>query len=300
MNDDRMHQNIFADLSILWISRYDYLDGWVLDPHYHDGYHQLIYCISGEGMAYSNGNRHKLVSHTVQLINPGVIHSIDSVAKCGLQTLDIKFIINNDDLIRKLEAMPAFINADDDSFRNLLERIRIEGDRRQYEYMSYCQLLLGELLVELLRTKTAAETKIDRPVNFYYKENVSEIGNRIMNYISDHYTERLTSSDFARELNFSYRYLSRILINDIGMSPIEYLEYYRCNTACEMLSVMNYGLKEIAEKVGYPSVHQFSKSFKRVIKMSPGMYRNTAQLGVRRDINFNKEFVNGNNDFHVE
>ena len=300
MNEDRFYQNVFMDLSILWISRYDYLNGWILDSHYHDGYHQLIYCISGEAIAYSNDEKHKLESHTIQLINPGVVHSIESVSKNGLQTLDIKFIVNNEDLSKRLKEIPSFIDVDDDCFRNLLEKIRIEGDRRQYEYMSYCQLLLGELLVELLRTQKKTDTKIDRPVNFYYKENISEIGNRIMNYISDHYTERLASADFARDLNFSYRYLSRILINDIGMSPIEYLEYYRCNTACEMLSVMNYELKEIAEKVGYPSVHQFSKSFKRVIKMSPGMYRSTTQLGVRRDINFNKEFVNGNNDFHVE
>jgi AraC-like DNA-binding protein len=59
-------------------------------------------------------------------------------------------------------------------------------------------------------------------------------------------------------------------------TPLDYLTFWRMQKAREMLSTSTVGLAEIARKVGYQSEAAFSKAFRRLVGMPPGLYRSTA------------------------
>ncbi|MFA6784695.1 MAG: helix-turn-helix transcriptional regulator, partial [Sphaerochaeta sp.] len=77
-----------------------------------------------------------------------------------------------------------------------------------------------------------------------------------------------------------------------GLTPVELLELQRINIAKEKLALTNELLKNIAELVGFPNIHHFSRSFKRVVGIPPGEYRKNFQNGIRKDILFSRDFKN--------
>ncbi len=289
---------MFSDLSILWIGRYDYPAGRELGMHSHSGYHQLLYCVGGEAVVMHDQHDFPFHRHSMHLIQPGNQHGIRPIAHGTLETLDIKFIVNNEELAMKLTALPPVMEAPDDKFRNMLEKIRKVGDERNVEYMAMCQLLLGQLLLELMKLNANSSTEErEMPDNLYYPENISDISKKIIEYIAENYREKIKAQDFEHYMNLSYRYLSKLFINDLDMTPMDYLEYYRCSSAKKMLATSNLEIKQIAELIGYPNVHQFSRSFSRSMKIPPGAYRKSIRYGIKKDVSFNTDFVNGDNTF---
>jgi quercetin dioxygenase-like cupin family protein len=52
--------NCFNDIEILWVSRFDYRSDWILTPHVHEDFFQLIYCIDGSCTLILNGQQHRI------------------------------------------------------------------------------------------------------------------------------------------------------------------------------------------------------------------------------------------------
>lgn len=56
-------------------------------------------------------------------------------------------------------------------------------------------------------------------------------------------------------------------------TPVDYLTFWRMEKAKETLNSTNKGLAEISQSVGYQSEAAFSKAFRRVVGISPGLFR---------------------------
>ncbi|MFA7336127.1 MAG: AraC family transcriptional regulator [Candidatus Obscuribacterales bacterium] len=56
-------------------------------------------------------------------------------------------------------------------------------------------------------------------------------------------------------------------------TPVDYLTFWRMEKAKETLNATNKGLAEISQSVGYQSEAAFSKAFRRVVGISPGVFR---------------------------
>ncbi len=289
----------FNDVITLWVSRYDYNKGWILRPHSHCDYYQIIYCISGEGDAHTTdqeGNEHtyKLHPSCCLFAHPGVIHSIDGIDR-ELKTLDVKFAISSKALCEKVREIPDFVENCDPKVRDYLENIRMEGETRDYEFYSYSNLYLSLVILELLRMLHPVPNVVKMNPNFFYQEDLSDISIKVLAYIQNNYNRKIRAEDISSALNYSYRYLSRIVTKELGYSPVDLLERFRCHIAKEKLILTDMTLKEIAEDAGYPNIHQFSRSFCRIAGEPPASFRRNYLLGIRKDINFKSEFVNENN-----
>lgn len=58
----------------------------------------------------------------------------------------------------------------------------------------------------------------------------------------------------------------------VGMPPMEYLLAWRMAVAKNLLRHRNFGLVEVAERVGYSSASAFSTAFSRHVGQAPGRY----------------------------
>jgi AraC-like DNA-binding protein len=58
----------------------------------------------------------------------------------------------------------------------------------------------------------------------------------------------------------------------IGTGIIQYFRYIKIEKAKELIREENYNFSEIAEKLGFSSVHYFSSVFKKITDMTPSEY----------------------------
>ena len=89
----------------------------------------------------------------------------------------------------------------------------------------------------------------------------------------DHLDEELKRTDLAAMIYLHPDYLSHVFKDETGMSLSEYITRKRIDYAMMLLEKTNRSVSAIAAKCGYASLAYFTKTFKRIIGMSPKEYR---------------------------
>jgi len=95
---------------------------------------------------------------------------------------------------------------------------------------------------------------------------------KAMAYIHANYNEPISRSDVAAHVGLSERHLTRCFHQEVGMTPITYLNRYRVKQAKILLDGGEKGITEIAVEVGFSSSSYFSRVFREEVGVSPRAY----------------------------
>lgn len=87
------------------------------------------------------------------------------------------------------------------------------------------------------------------------------------------YLSHLTISDIARTMNLNPSYLSQVIKEELGVSPMSYLKDYRLHEASVLLELSDFTVSEISEMVGYDNLSSFSRSFKNRFMQTPSEFK---------------------------
>jgi AraC-like DNA-binding protein len=98
------------------------------------------------------------------------------------------------------------------------------------------------------------------------------------NLIHEHSGGELSLTQVARAVNISPNHLSEKFKQVTGINFVEYIARTRFEKACGLLHDPNLRVSEIAFAVGFQSLSQFNRVFKRFSGKSPTDYR----AGVRK------------------
>ena len=94
----------------------------------------------------------------------------------------------------------------------------------------------------------------------------------VIDYISLHYSENIKNDTLASIAGMSTVYFRKQFTNIFGISPISYIKNLRIEKAKEMLK-SDYGtLTDIARMLGYSSLYDFSRDFKKHTGIPPSKY----------------------------
>ena len=97
---------------------------------------------------------------------------------------------------------------------------------------------------------------------------------QVVNYIEDHYSEKISLDQIAENMYLSPFYISRIFKSETGSAPIRHLINIRLEKAMELLENGYTGsIQEVAAQVGYDDAYHFSKLFKKRYGISPSQAR---------------------------
>ncbi len=96
---------------------------------------------------------------------------------------------------------------------------------------------------------------------------------KAMAYMHSHYTTSISRQDVAQYVGMSEDYLTHCFRQELGMSPIAYLNRYRVLQAQRLLRETDKDITTIALEVGFASSSYFSRIFKRHAGVSPLVYR---------------------------
>ena len=95
---------------------------------------------------------------------------------------------------------------------------------------------------------------------------------KALNYIAENYSHPITVNEIAAHVNLSRSRLYRIFLQQIFISPQQYLIEYRMREARTLLENRSGSIKEIALAVGIEDPFRFSKQFKQVCGKTPSEY----------------------------
>jgi AraC-like DNA-binding protein len=92
-------------------------------------------------------------------------------------------------------------------------------------------------------------------------------------YMQQNYAQRLSRLQIAKTVGVSEDYLGRIFQQELGLSPMEYLNRYRTKEAKVLLSQTCASVTDIAAQVGFDDPAYFSRAFRKQVGFSPRAYR---------------------------
>jgi len=111
----------------------------------------------------------------------------------------------------------------------------------------------------------------------YLKSLVSstivKIDTRVSNYIDSHLKEDLSVAKLCSVFHLSHTEIYSIFKDYFNLTPAEYVKKRRLSRACKYLKETNYQVNKIAILCGIPDYNYFSKTFKKVLGISPKEYR---------------------------
>jgi len=103
---------------------------------------------------------------------------------------------------------------------------------------------------------------------------------KALTFISENYSKPITVEDIAASVNLSRSRLHQIFLQQIFISPKQYLTEYRIREARNLLEKRSGSVKEIALAVGFDDQLYFSTVFKQLTGKSPNNYvKNLIEAG---------------------
>lgn len=96
-----------------------------------------------------------------------------------------------------------------------------------------------------------------------------------LQYIEEHYNEKITLTQVEEKTYVSQWHLSKLLNKEEGKNFSEILNCIRIRHAKELMKKPAYRLADIAELVGFTDVTHFSRVLKKNEGISANEYRNT-------------------------
>ena len=91
-------------------------------------------------------------------------------------------------------------------------------------------------------------------------------------YISQNYNKKITNDQLATITGISTVYFRKLFTYTFGVSPMVYIQNLRIEKAKELLK-SDYGtLTDLALSLGYSSLYDFSRAFKKATGLSPSKY----------------------------
>ncbi|WP_229792103.1 PocR ligand-binding domain-containing protein [Cerasicoccus arenae] len=92
-------------------------------------------------------------------------------------------------------------------------------------------------------------------------------------YIQERYQDALSLDDAAKAVNASTRHFCKVFKEATDITFTDYLARIRVEKAKHLLANLNLRVSEIAFGVGFESISQFNRSFKRVTGQTPTEFR---------------------------
>lgn len=105
-----------------------------------------------------------------------------------------------------------------------------------------------------------------------WKFTGNEMVNTILEYIYEHYNEKIELETLANLTFCSESHIARAFKKNTGMTIISYIHQVRIEKSIKKMTEDGLSVKEAAEEVGYQNLNNFYKYFKLHTGMTPASY----------------------------
>lgn len=134
--------------------------------------------------------------------------------------------------------------------------------------------LLEMLLIRLIRKQTAGTGKI-RPESALLAMRNEDLFERIVLYLKENVRNNLSFEQICGEFAVGSTIMKNLFKSRANSGVMEYYSMLKLEYAKRQIREGIYSMTEIADQLGYSSVHYFSKHFKKATSFAPTEYART-------------------------
>ena len=269
---------ILALLGQKWIQHYgeniDYL-------HFHN-YLEIGFCYEGQGRMLLGEEEVRFSGREFSVIPPNYPHTTDSdlgtVSRWEYLFVDVEGFLRSfldtpvkaDKVIQRIYSKALFLeeNQSPSISAKILKIMNIMRDGEEF-YLEEAKGILASLLVEIARlNRRSEEERVEEE-----KGKLTNMITRVQDFVSYHYMEDIKVEDLAKSCHISETHFRRVFTSYMKMSPLEYINTVRINTACELLQKTDEPVADIAHKCGFTTNSTFNRNFKQLMGVTPLEWR---------------------------
>ena len=137
---------------------------------------------------------------------------------------------------------------------------------------------LENLLLLIVRDQLTPATAAEDAPSHGRIRNDRAIADGVVAYLNANLYRKLRVSDISAALSFSESYLQEVFQQQKKQSVMHYFNGMKIYQAKKLIGEACYTFTQIAQMLGFSSVHYFSKVFHQYVKMSPTEYEKSVKL----------------------
>ncbi len=130
-----------------------------------------------------------------------------------------------------------------------------------------------QAFVRLVETFAEHLALVGNQILIHEENDENPVVRRARRIVDEHHSENLSLEKVAGMVNTSTYYFCKLFKKATGLTFTDYLGRSRVERAKELLINPNLRVSEIAFEVGFESLSQFNRTFKRIAGCSPTQYR---------------------------
>ncbi len=250
--------------------------GYEVDGHLQQ-FIEISFITKGTGSFYINEQEFAVNEGEIFINLPGEVHRIRANSNSKLHFYFLAFSFNQS-TEPELEPTSSFFN------KAIEPRKAVD----KYDMDRVWDMLLKEFYAESPMTHALIQTYLYqililtyrsfllyKPVN-KLKKNENVVGGTVysvIKYIDDNIYNLKNIRVISQDLSYSYTYISHLFKNKMRITLQNYVNFKRIEKSIELLNDETLSISNIANKLGYESLHAYTKAFKKTIGMAPTLYR---------------------------
>ena len=137
---------------------------------------------------------------------------------------------------------------------------------------------LEQLMIHLYRRYFSYSLRVRSSRFLAEASSGNDTYNRIVRYMEEHLGERMTIDRICRDNLVGRSQLQKLFRDTKGCGVIEFFSMMKIDTAKQMIRDNQLNFTQIADRLGYNSIHYFSRQFKQITTMTPSEYATSIRL----------------------
>lgn len=250
--------------------------------HDHD-FVEIVYIIEGTGRHYINDEEFVIKAGDLLFVNYGCTHAFlvdDQLVAYNLM-IRVDYFIKNMIKDNNLFYMLALT-----SFEKIQHELNDKSPLVFFDYSERDEIfnLFRNIETELSQEKLGKSSILDSYINIIlckvfrkiFMQNTRQellIPQGIIDYISEHFNEKLSLGELSQKCFYSPAYFSRLFKKTFNMSFTDYIMDIRLKHCCELLKDSDYTIEKIMEECGFFDKNTFYERFKNKYGCTPSEYR---------------------------
>ena len=252
---------------------------------------EFVYVDKGEVNAVRDGEEVCLTKGQILFHKPNEFHTLMANGVTAPNILIVSFncdnqcmsffenkIANIGDHERRLlatiiaESETAFSTPLDDPWTIRLER----SENQNIGSEQFIKISIEWLLLSILRNNSTKHPQA--PVSLIKENSQNEIFDKIVKYMEANLDKQLLLSEICRDNLVGRSYLQKLFREKTGGGAIDYFNRLKINAAKRMIRESSGNFTEISLKLGYNSIHYFSRQFKNMTGMTLSEYASSVKI----------------------
>lgn len=270
------------------------------DGEKHD-FWEIVYVDKGEVEAQTDDRVYSLKQGDLLFHEPNEFHNLVSNGKVAPDVFIVTFVCNSDVMSYFTQNKMFRLSENERSILALLmkEGLHVYGSKSDFETVAgsdreansvrhstepheipptfaseqLVKIYIELLLIQLIRSKHSKEDRSSASSTRNNQANL--LSEKIITYLVANLDKRRTLQQLCSEFGIGRTQINILFKEATGLGIIEYMNQMKIEKAKAYIREEIYNFTEIAELLGYSSVHYFSRHFKIATGMTPSEYSKT-------------------------